>query len=107
LNPNWTVTATVHNAVLNPTAGIDVDTVTWKVLSAADGARCKLFLTFDKNGSPDSNATVGLTYHTGGSNTAVSLLSPDHHAETAAYTLGCSLNGGAEHWATSGTISIE
>jgi len=40
-DPNWTVTATVGDAVyVSP----DFDQVTWEVLSAADGAQCQLTL---------------------------------------------------------------
>ena len=108
LNPNWSVTAIVHDAVLNSAYGTDVDTVTWRVTSAADGARCILYLSFVKDGQGQGNVTVGgMTYHKGGSNSWVSALPPDQHGEIANYTLSCALNGGTKHWADPGTINVE
>lgn len=115
-NPNWTVKAKVGNGVLTPSAGTSVDTVTWRVLSAADGARCELYLYFFTGGPGSStggepvnngNQTDGGTYHAGASNTFVMQLAPDQHEEYATYTLGCWLQGGEKRWATPGQISIQ
>ncbi len=116
LNPNWIVKAKVGNGVLTPSAGTSVDTVTWRVLSAADGARCELYLYFFTGGPGSSaggdpvnhgNSTDGGTYHAGKSNTFVLQIAPDQHDEYATYTLGCWLPGGAKRWATPGQISMQ
>ena len=115
-NPNWTVKAKGGNGVRTPSAGTNVDTVTWRVLSAADGARCELYLYFftggpgiSTGGEPvnNGNQTDGDTYHAGASNTFVMQLAPDQHDEYATYTLGCRLQGGAKRWATPGQITIQ
>ena len=115
-NPSWTVKAKVGNGVLTPSAGTAVDTVTWRVLSATNGARCELYLYFYTGGPGSStggepvnngNQTGGGTYRAGASNTFVLQLAPDQHDEYATYTLGCWLSGGAKRWATPGQISIQ
>jgi hypothetical protein len=109
-NPNWTVTAKVGNAVLTPSAGTNVDTVTWQVLSAADGAYCELYLQFVKDGVGHSNQTDGHTYQAGHTNKWVAQLAPDQHDEIANYTLACFLGSNTyehKHWATPGTITVQ
>jgi hypothetical protein len=111
VNPNWTVTAKVGNAILNPAAGFNVDTLTWQVTSAADGAVCELYLRFVKHdGTPNSNQMDQELYHAGHANKWTVQLAPDQHDENAEYTLACfigSSDAANKHWAAPGVITVQ
>jgi hypothetical protein len=103
------VTATSGNGVPAPQIGVGTDTVTWRVLTAAEGAVCKFYISYEKGGVGHGNAAYGpVDFHKGAKNDYVAVIATDQHAETATYSVGCSLNGGAQRfYIAPNPISIE
>jgi len=109
-NPNWTMNATVSDAKLDPAAGTYVDSLTWTIKSAADGATCELYLRQYVSGNFAGNASLRVLYHPGTDYKFKMNLAPDIHTGYATYTMACFI--GAEtyenkHWGPTGQISIE
>jgi hypothetical protein len=101
---------TVSDAKLDASAGTNVDTFTWRITSAADGATCELYLNEYSSGHYAGNVTFRVLYVVGKTTKWTLGLAPDIHDGYATYTMACWI--GAEtpenkRWATPGQINVE